>query len=34
MTLQFYTHVVSRDRMVAAGKMLNAILSHATDKTD
>ena len=26
---QFYTHAVSRDRMVAAGKMLSAILSHA-----
>ncbi|MGA7630028.1 MAG: tyrosine-type recombinase/integrase, partial [Terriglobales bacterium] len=32
LTLQFYTHAVSRDRMVAAGKMLNAILSHAPDK--
>jgi integrase len=31
-TLQFYTHAVSRDRMVAAGKMLTAILSHAPDK--
>jgi len=30
--LQFYTHAVSRDRMVAAGKMLSAILSHAPDK--
>jgi hypothetical protein len=29
LTLQFYTHAVSRDRMVAAGKMLSAILSHA-----
>jgi integrase len=29
LTLQFYTHAVSRDRMVAAGKMLTAILSHA-----
>jgi hypothetical protein len=28
-TLQFYTHAVSRDRMVAAGKMLTTILSHA-----
>jgi hypothetical protein len=32
LTLQFYTHTVSRDRMVAAGKMLTAILSHAPDK--
>jgi integrase len=32
LTLQFYTHTVSRDRMVAAGKMLSAILSHAPDK--
>ena len=32
LTLQFYTHAVSRDRMVAAGKMLTAILSHAPDK--
>jgi integrase len=33
LTLQFYTHnAVSRDRMVAAGKMLTAILSHARDK--
>jgi len=32
LTLQFYAHTVSRDRMVAAGKMLNAILSHAPDK--
>lgn len=29
LTLQFYTHAVSRDRMAAAGKMLAAILSHA-----
>jgi len=29
LTLQFYTHAVSRDRMAAAGKMLTAILSHA-----
>ena len=29
LTLQFYTHSVSRDRMTAAGKMLTAILSHA-----
>ena len=32
LTLQFYTHAVNRDRMVAAGKMLTAILSHAPDK--
>ena len=32
LTLQFYTHAVSRDRMVAAGKLLSAILSHAPDK--
>jgi RNA:NAD 2'-phosphotransferase (TPT1/KptA family) len=32
LTLQFYTHAVSRDRMVAAGKMLTAILSHAPNK--
>jgi integrase len=31
LTLQFYTHAVSRDRMVAAGKMLTAILSHAPE---
>lgn len=33
LTLQFYTHAVSRDRMAAAGKMLTAILSHATDQS-
>ena len=27
-----HTNAVSRDRMVAAGKMLTAILSHAPDK--
>jgi integrase len=32
LTLQFYSHAVSRDRMVAAGKMLTAILSHAPNK--
>jgi len=32
LTLQFYTHAVSRDRMVASGKMLTAILSHTPDK--
>jgi integrase len=33
LTLQFYTHSVSRDRMAAAGKMLTAILSHAADQS-
>jgi integrase len=33
LTLQFYTHAVSRDRMAAAGKMLTAILSHASDES-
>jgi integrase len=33
LTLQFYTHAVSRDRMAAAGKMLTAILSHASDQS-
>jgi len=33
LTLQFYTHTVSRDRMAAAGKMLTAILSHAADNS-
>src|SRR5215468_5551478 len=33
LTLQFYTHAVSRDRMTAAGKMLTAILSHAADQS-
>ena len=33
LTLQFYTHAVSRDRMAAAGKMLTAILSHAADQS-
>jgi len=32
LTLQLYTHAVSRDCMVAAGKMLTAILGHAPDK--
>jgi integrase len=32
LTLQFDTHAVSRDRMVAAEKMLSEILSHAPDK--
>ena len=33
LTLQFYTHAVSRDRMAAAGKMLGAILSHASGQS-
>jgi integrase len=33
LTLQFYTHAVSRDRMAAAGKMLTAILSHAAHQS-
>lgn len=33
LTLQFYTHTMSRDRMTAAGKMLTAILSHAADQS-
>jgi integrase len=33
LTLQFYTHAISRDRMAAAGKMLTAILSHAADQS-
>ena len=33
LTLQFYTHAVSRHRMAAAGKMLTAILSHAANQS-
>ena len=33
LTLQFYTHAVSRDRMAAAGKMLTAVLRHAGDES-
>ena len=33
LTLQFYTHAVSRDRMAAAGKMLTTILSHAAGQS-
>src|SRR5438105_7169243 len=33
LTLQVYTHAVSRDRMAAAGKMLTAILSHVVDQS-
>src|SRR5215469_18788174 len=32
LTLQCYTHSVSRDRMAAAGEMSIAILSHAADQ--
>ena len=32
LTLQFYSHAVSQDRMAAAGEMLTAILSHAVDQ--
>ena len=33
LTLQFYSHAVSEDRMAAAGAMLTAILSHTADKS-
>ncbi len=33
LTLQFYSHAVSQDRMAAAGEMLIAILSHAVDQS-
>ncbi len=33
MTLQCYTHSVSEDHMAAAGAMLNAIFSHAADRS-
>jgi len=33
LTLQFYSHAVSEDRMVAAGEMLTAILSHAVGQS-
>jgi integrase len=33
LTLQFYSHSVSQDRMAAAGEMLIAILSHAADQS-
>jgi len=32
LTLQFYSHAVSQDRMAAGGEMLTAILSHAVDR--
>src|SRR5713226_8828782 len=33
LTLQFYSHAVSQDRMAAAGEMLIAILSHRAEQT-
>jgi integrase len=33
LTLQFYSHAVSQDRMAATGEMLIAILSHAADQS-
>ncbi|HEY3129178.1 MAG TPA: tyrosine-type recombinase/integrase [Acidobacteriota bacterium] len=33
LTLQFYTHAVSQDRMAAAGEMLAAIFGHAADQS-
>src|SRR5207244_12714147 len=33
LTLQFYSHAVSQDRMTAAGEMLITILSHAADQS-
>jgi integrase len=33
LTLQFYPHTVNQDRMAAAGEMLSAILSNATDQS-
>ena len=33
LTLQFYSHAVSQDRMAAAGEMLIAILSHGADQS-
>jgi len=34
LTLQFYTHAISDDRVSAAGAMLAAILNHAEAKAD
>src|SRR2546423_12536346 len=34
LTLQFYSHAVSQDRMAAAGEMLTAILSHSVDQSE
>jgi hypothetical protein len=33
LTLQFYSHAVSQNRMAATGEMLTAILSHAVDQS-
>ena len=33
LTLQFYTHAISDDRMSATGAMLGAILNHAEHKS-
>ena len=33
LTLQFYSHAVSQDRMAATGEMLTAILRHAADQS-
>jgi integrase len=33
LTLQFYSHAISQDRMAAAGEMPTAILSHAADQS-
>jgi hypothetical protein len=33
LTLHFYTHAVSQDRMTAAGEMLAAILSNTADQS-
>ncbi len=33
LTLQFYCHAVSQDRMAAAGEMLIVILGHAADQS-
>ena len=33
LTLQFYSHAVSQDRMAATGEMLIAILRHAADQS-
>ena len=33
LTLQFYSHAISDDRMAAAGATLGAILNHVEDKS-
>jgi integrase len=33
LTLQFYSHAISQDRMAATGEMLAAILNHAVDQS-